>query len=141
MVKNLPAKAGGMRDTGSILRSGRSPRVGDANPLQYSCLENSMDRSLAGYSPVQFSSVTQSCLTLYNPMDCSTPGVPVHHLLLELAQTHVHRVVIPSNHLILCHSLLLLPSSDPQSAPTSRSPSRGTPKFSGNTSSEPLLPS
>ena len=92
MVKNLPAKAGGMRDTGSILRSGRSPRVGDANPLQYSCLENSMDRSLAGYSPVQFSSVTQSCLTLYDPMDCSTPGVPVHHLLLELAQTHVHRV-------------------------------------------------
>ena len=92
MVKNLPAKAGGMRDTGSILRSGRSSRVGNANPLQYSCLENSMDRSLAGYSPVQFSSVTQSCPTLYDSVDCSTPGVPVYHLLLELAQTHVHRV-------------------------------------------------
>ena len=41
---------------------------------------------------VQFSSVTQSCLTLCNPMDCSTLGLPVHHQLLELAQTYVHRV-------------------------------------------------
>ena len=37
-------------------------------------------------------SVTQSCLTLCNPMDCSTPGLLVHHQLPELAQTHVHRV-------------------------------------------------
>ena len=41
---------------------------------------------------VQFSSVTQSCLTLCNPMDCSTPGFPVFHQLPELVQTHVHRV-------------------------------------------------
>ena len=41
---------------------------------------------------VQFSSVAQSCLTLCDPMDGSTPGLPVHHQLLELAQTHVHRV-------------------------------------------------
>ena len=70
------------------------------NAPQYSCLENSMDRSLAGYSPVQFSSVTQSCPTLYDSVDCSTPGVPVYHLLLELAQTHVHRVgdAIQSSH-------------------------------------------
>ena len=40
----------------------------------------------------QFSSVTQSCLTLCEPMDCSTPGFPVHHQLPELAQTHVHWV-------------------------------------------------
>ena len=40
----------------------------------------------------QFSSVAQSSLTLCNPMDCSTPGFPVHHQLLELAQTHVHWV-------------------------------------------------
>ena len=39
-----------------------------------------------------FSSVTQSCLTLCNPMDGSTPGFPVHHQLPELAQTHVHWV-------------------------------------------------
>ena len=41
---------------------------------------------------IQFSSVVQSCLILCDPMDCSTPGFPVHHQLLELAQTHVHRV-------------------------------------------------
>ena len=40
----------------------------------------------------QFSSVAQSCQTLCDPMDCSTPGFPVHHQLLELAQTHGHRV-------------------------------------------------
>ena len=39
-----------------------------------------------------FSPVVQSCLTLYDPMDCSTPGLPVHHQLLEFTQTHVHRV-------------------------------------------------
>ena len=37
-----------------------------------------------------FSSAVQSCLTLYSPMDCSTPGFPVLHQLLEFAQTHVH---------------------------------------------------
>ena len=41
---------------------------------------------------VQFSSVTQSCPTLCDPMNCSTPGLPVHHQLLEFTQTHVHRV-------------------------------------------------
>ena len=41
---------------------------------------------------VQFSSVTQLCLTLCDPMDCSTPVFPVHHQIPELAQTHVHRV-------------------------------------------------
>ena len=43
-------------------------------------------------APVQFSSVAQSCLTLCDPMDCSTPGFPVYYQLLELTQTHVHRV-------------------------------------------------
>ena len=41
---------------------------------------------------VQFSSVAQSCLTLCDPMNCSTPGLPGHHQLLEFTQTHVHRV-------------------------------------------------
>ena len=40
----------------------------------------------------QFSSLAQLCLTLCDPMDCNTPGFPVHHQLPELAQTHVHRV-------------------------------------------------
>ena len=41
---------------------------------------------------VQFSSVTQSCLTLCNPMNCSMPGLPVHHQFPESTQTHIHRV-------------------------------------------------
>ena len=41
---------------------------------------------------VQFSSVTQSCPTLCDPMNHSTPGLPVHHQLLEFTQTHIHRV-------------------------------------------------
>ena len=61
----------------------------------------------------QFSSVTQSCPSLCDSMDCSTLGFPVHHQLPELAQIYVHRVVIPSNHLILCHLLLLPPSIFP----------------------------
>ena len=66
---------------------------------------------------VQFVSVTQSCPTLCNPMDCSTPGFSVHHQLLELAKTHVHQVddvIQPS------HPLLSLPfSSSSQSCPAS----------------------
>ena len=41
---------------------------------------------------VQFSSVIQSCMTLCDPMDCSTSGFPVHHQLSELVQSHVHCV-------------------------------------------------
>ena len=43
-------------------------------------------------------------------MDCSLPGFPVHHQLLEPTQTHVHHIVMPFSHLILCRPLLLLPS-------------------------------
>ena len=52
------------------------------------------------------SSVAQSCPTLCNPIDCSTPGFPVHHQLPKLAQTHSIEWVMPSNHLIPCRSLL-----------------------------------
>ena len=48
-----------------------------------------------------------------DPMNCSTPGLPVYHQLLELAQTHIHLLVMPSNHLILCRHLFLLPSIFP----------------------------
>ena len=44
------------------------------------------------HTVVQFSSVAQLCLTLCDPMDCSTSGFPVHHQLLEFTQTHVHWV-------------------------------------------------
>ena len=57
---------------------------------------------------VQFSSVAQSCPALCDPMNCSTPGLPVHHQLQEFTQTHVNWSVMPSSHLILCCSLLLL---------------------------------
>ena len=79
--------------------SGRSPGEGDSNPLQYSCLENPIDRRAwratvyevtNELDTVQFSSVTQSCLTLYEPMDCNTAGLPALHYLLEFAQAHVH---------------------------------------------------
>ena len=51
---------------------------------------------------VQFNSVTQSCLTVCNPMNRSTPGLPVHYQLLESTQTHVHRVgdAIQPSHLL-----------------------------------------
>ena len=44
------------------------------------------------FSLTLFSSVVQSCLTLCNPTDCSTPGLPVHRQLLEFIQTHIHRI-------------------------------------------------
>ena len=48
--------------------------------------------TLLNLGNLQFTSVGQSCPTLWDPMDCSTPGLPVHHQLPELAQTHVHPV-------------------------------------------------
>ena len=62
---------------------------------------------------VQFSSVAQLCPTLCDPMNCSTPGLPVHHQLPEFTQTHVIESVMPSSHLILCPPLLLLPLIPP----------------------------
>ena len=88
-----------------------SVRPTDGNPpgssrsLGFSRQEN--------WSGLPFSSVAQSCLTLCNPMNCSTPGLPVHHQLLEFTQTHVHRV---SNAIQPSHPLsspLLLPSIPP----------------------------
>ena len=49
-----------------------------------------------GWAWLQLSSVAQSCATLRDPMDCSTPGHPVHHQLPEFTQTHVHRVSHPT---------------------------------------------
>ena len=64
---------------------------------------------------LQFSSVTLSCPTLCNPMDCSTPGLPVHHQLQSLLKLMSIKSVMPSNHLILCRPLLLLLSIFPSS--------------------------
>ena len=63
---------------------------------------------------VQFSSVTQSCSTLCNPMNRSPPGLPVHHQLLEFTQTPLSiELVMSSSHIILYRPLLLLPSVFP----------------------------
>ena len=62
---------------------------------------------------VQFTSVAQSCPTLCDPMNHSTPGLPVHHHLREFTQTHIHRVRDAIQHLILGHPLLLLPPIPP----------------------------
>ena len=62
------------------------------------------------YLSVEFSSVTQSCPTVCNPMDWSTPGLPVHHNSQSLHKLMSIEWVMQSNHLILCHPLLLLPS-------------------------------
>ena len=61
----------------------------------------------------QISSVTWSCLTLCDPIDCSTPSFPVHHQLLSLLKLMSITSVIPANHLIVCHPLLLSPSIFP----------------------------
>ena len=94
MSKNLPA----VRETWvQSLCWEDSPGEGIVYPIQCSCLDNSLDR-IAWRATVQFSSVqfTQSCPTLCDPMDYSMPGFPVHHQLLELAQTHVHPTISSS---------------------------------------------
>ena len=94
-------------DLGLIPELGRSPGEGNGNPLQYSCLENFMDwgawwATVYGVtrSRTRLSCflVIQLCPTFCNPMDCSMPGFPVLHCLLEFAQTHVHW--------IWCHSTI-----------------------------------
>ena len=117
MVKNPPANAGDAGDSGLVPLLGRFPGGANGNPLQYFCLGDSRDRGawwaavhaiaeldmteqpsahalafICRCISVQFSSVTQLCPTLCDPMNRSTPGLPVHHQLPEFTQTHVHRV-------------------------------------------------
>ena len=71
-----------------------------------------MDEFVCLWIMFSFSSVAQLCPTLCDPMNHSTPGIPVHHQLPEFTQTSI-KLVMPSNHFILCHPLLLLPSIFP----------------------------
>ena len=73
----------------------------------------SQELSVLCISSVQFSSVAQSCPTFCDPMNCSTPGFPVHHQLPELKLIPI-KLVMPSNQLILCRSFLLPPSIFPR---------------------------
>ena len=95
-----------------------SPGEGNGKLLQYACFENPRTvwkgkkiRQLKMSPPDQFSHGRVQLFV--TPMDCSTPGFPVHHQLRELAQTHVHWVSDAIPHLILCCPLLLLPSIFP----------------------------
>ena len=86
--KNLQTKNAG----GGVEKRGPSYTVGEnVNAVLHS---TSMENSIccAVLNRFQFSSVAQSCPTLCNPMNPSTPGLPVHHHLPEFTQTHVHRV-------------------------------------------------
>ena len=67
----------------------------------------------AAHQLVQFNSVAQSCPTLCDPKDCSTPGLPNHHQSRNLPKLMPIESVMPSNHLILCRPLLLPPSVFP----------------------------
>ena len=62
----------------------------NCSSIQFAILEGQVPRYLI--NSYQFSSVAQSCLTPYDPMNCSTQGLPVHHQLPEFTQIHVHRV-------------------------------------------------
>ena len=81
----------------------------DLPQLPYSRNSAGAAHSYVYLGSVQFS---QSCLTLCNPMDCSTPGLPLHRQLPEFTQTHVRWVGDAINHL-LCRPLLPLPSIFP----------------------------
>ena len=108
----------------------------EENKVCASVWKNSRDTSVQLLSRVR----------LCDPMVCSTPGLPVHHCLLEFAQTHFHWIddaIQPSNHLILCCPLLLLPSIFPsirvfsnESAPCTRWPTYWSFSFSTNPSNE-----
>ena len=94
----------------SYKRPNMFPLLGYKSPT---AVNKTLNYFLFYHQSVQFSSVAQSCLTLCDPMDCSMPGLPVHHQLPEFTRTHVESV-IPSNHLILCYPLLLPPSIFPR---------------------------
>ena len=84
-----------------------------ANDSPSSCVRVLNDLPASYLQLVQFNSVAQSCLTLCDPMDFSTPGLPVHHQLPEFTQIHAIESVMLSNHLIFCCPLLLLTSIFP----------------------------
>ena len=130
VIKNLPPSAVHKRDVGSISGSGRSPGGGNGNPLQYSCLENPINREIFPATLINKNESSQncdpanatnppwwllrsfvvsllSCVQLCDPMDCSAPGFPFPQHLPEFAQTHVHWVgdAIQPSHLLSSPSL------------------------------------
>ena len=127
MIKNQSANAGDTRDAGFIPGSGRSPGEENGNPLQHSCLGDPTDRGawqatvhgvrkesdMTEVTSVQFRSVTHVQL-FEDPMD---PAVCQASLSITSSRSLLKLIsiesVMPSNHLILCRPLLLLPSIFP----------------------------
>ena len=95
VAKNSPADVG---DAALIPGPGRAPEEGNGNPLSILAWRIPCTEEPSALQSI--SSAAQSCLTLYDPMDCSRPGLPVHHQLPEFTQTHVHLVsdAIQSSH-------------------------------------------
>ena len=95
-VMNSPGKNTGLTfpPPGDLSNTGIKPRFPalqvDSLPAEPPGKTNS--RQVRAISSVQFRSVAQSCPILCDPMDCNTPGLPVHHQLPEFTQTHVHRI-------------------------------------------------
>ena len=102
--KHLPCPQTSQQRCFSSLSSFSSPRLCSSTPLftfQSKChltqeaFPDFLGASLHAiqfHSLYQFTSVAQSCPTLCDPMNCSMPGLPVHHQLPEFTQTHIHRV-------------------------------------------------
>ena len=68
----------------------QNTKIMTSSPITSWEIDGETVETVADFIFSQFSSVTQSCPTLCNPMNRSTPGLPVHHQLLEFTQTHVH---------------------------------------------------
>ena len=114
------SRARGKGPAGEAAKEGRlQPALEDSHELRaahpHSCHWPQWSRSASRelLFIIQFSSVAQLCPILCDCMECSTPDFPVHHQLPELTQVHVLEPVMPSNYLILCLPLLLLPSLFP----------------------------
>ena len=88
-----------------------SQKLVNCSPLPLALTNDSLLNSVQSLSRVRL--FAAPCPTLCSPMDCSTPGLPVHHQLPKFTQIMSIESVMPSNHLILCRPLFLLPSIFP----------------------------
>ena len=103
MVKNPPVNSGDPGDVGSIPGLGRSPEGGNGNPLQYSCMENPMERSLTGYSP-------QGCKELDLTESLSTLAQSIELRLWVLNRASLTSTSVNSNPLFLGFPDFVCPS-------------------------------
>ena len=93
-----------------LLQTKHSEKEWNIKAVQFSAVQS---LSCVQFYVTPWTAFSQLCPVLCDPMNCSTPGLPVYHQLLEFIQTHVHKSVMPSSHLILCLPLLLLPPIPP----------------------------